>query len=202
MWQCRASRAHFEGIPHEGVHLWVVRTPEDGAEMLFQKRADFKESYPGCLDITVGGHVPFGLHENKVQKEAFEEIGIMPEDGDLIDLGIYRYEDHEEKGRFHREFPHVFILKDNRPLDGYAFNDGEVTAIAAVKATGLDGLMKGEAECPGEYYDGAEVSRKMISRGEFHPLLFAASMKNYMDVLFQAVKELSEEGSVLAKMSV
>ena len=45
--------AHKNGISHEGVHLWVIRnisTPE----ILFQKRAKDKDTFPDCLDITVG----------------------------------------------------------------------------------------------------------------------------------------------------
>ena len=74
----RRRDAHRDGIPHEGVHLWVVRTAGGLPEVLFQRRAHGKEMYPDCLDITVGGHVPFGVHENKIQKESMEEIGLNP----------------------------------------------------------------------------------------------------------------------------
>jgi hypothetical protein len=55
---------------------------------------------------------------------------------------------------------------------------------------------------PLSYYDGAAVSRRILSREDFHPLLFAPSMKEYMDVLFRAVKELTDEGAVSVKMSI
>jgi isopentenyldiphosphate isomerase len=192
------SRAHMVGIPHEGVHLWILRLARGEIELLFQKRAPSKASYPGLLDITVGGHVPFGLTQNKVQKESMEEIGIMPSNDELIDLGICRYEAHEENGRFHREFTHVYMLHDERPLDGYTFTDGEVTALAAVRLSELKALFAGRAFCEAEFYDGSTVSQKVLRADEFHPLLFAGSMRGYMDTLLSAAEEFARGGKVTA----
>jgi isopentenyldiphosphate isomerase len=77
------DEAHANGTPHEAVHLWVVRNSRLMPEILFQHRAAHKENYPDCLDITVGGHVPYGFSGNKVLKEAEEEIGIICDPGDL-----------------------------------------------------------------------------------------------------------------------
>ncbi len=194
--------AHLEGIPHEGVHLWVVRSREGKPELLFQKRASFKESYPDCLDITVGGHVPFGLAENKVQKEAFEEIGLVPEEKDLLDLGFGRYEQREERGRFHREIQHVYMIRDDRPLTGYAFTDGEVTALAAIPLDELAALFCGGAECRGRFCDGGAEEERVIRREDFHPLLFAPSMSEYMKIVLVAARELVERGTVTVRMPV
>jgi isopentenyldiphosphate isomerase len=194
------THAHYNGIAHEGVHLWVVRTAGAKPSLLFQQRAGFKESYPGCLDITVGGHVPFGLEKNKIQKEAFEEIGIDPSDDDLVDLGHFRYEEHEEKGRFHREFQRVYLLVDNRSLDQYRFTDGEVEAIFAVPLEELESMMERDGIVRAEGYEGREVTVKTLTRKDFHPLLFAPSMEKYMEVVISAVKELIDSGCVTRKM--
>ncbi len=194
------SRAHLEGIPHEGVHLWVIRSGENGGEVLFQKRAGFKESYPGCLDITVGGHVPYGLEEEKIQKEAEEEIGIRPEMSQLIDLGFFRYEEHEEKGRFHREFQHVYLYRYDERLESYRFNDGEVEAICAVPLEKLKTLMKDDISFRVEVFIGASITHQNVSRKDFHPLLFADSMKDYMRVVLMAAEELLRRGSVTTRM--
>src|SRR3990172_8254763 len=61
--------AHRNGIPHEAVHLWIVRNSLSEPELLFQLRAAHKENYPDFLDITVGGHVPYGYCGNKILKE-------------------------------------------------------------------------------------------------------------------------------------
>ena len=189
------SVSHRDGVPHEGVHLWVYRNTGTTVEVLFQHRALTKKMYPDCLDITVGGHVPFGLAEKKIQKEAEEEIGIIPEDKDLVDLGFFRYEERDETV-FHREFQHVYLISDNRPLDSYSFRDGEVIGIYAVPLENLDRLMNEDHFFPVSGYDGASVFTKTVSRADFHPLLFSPIMKEYMDIVLQGIRAVSRGQSI------
>ncbi|MBN1533963.1 MAG: hypothetical protein JXA20_14935 [Spirochaetes bacterium] len=190
--------AHARGIPHEGVHLWVLRAREC-PEILFQHRAAHKEHYPDCLDITVGGHVPFGLKDHKVQKEAMEEIGLDPSDEDLVDLGLFRYEERSE-GLFHREFQRVYLLRDDRPLERYTFTDGEVTGIYAVPLSEFQGLFTADREFPVRGFDGREMVTVTVSRRSFHPQLFDRSMEAYMDIFFRACRELTSRNTVTSKM--
>ena len=192
------NTAHEEGIPHEGVHLWVLRL-KDVPEILFQHRAKTKEMYPDCLDITVGGHVPFGMKEQKIQKEAYEEIGITPRDTDLIDLGYFSYEERTVD-MFHREFQQVYLYIDNRPLDQYRFIDGEVDGIFAVKLDDLKLLMIKDFEFDVEGYEKKSLINKTVSRKDFHPLLFADSMKEYMRIILQASTELALNSKTEVKM--
>ncbi len=192
-------RAHREGIAHEGVHLWVFRLDREDPELLFQHRAANKDMYPSCLDITVGGHVPFGTAENKIQKEAFEEIGIAPEERDLVDLGYFRYEEFEP-GRIHREFQRVWLYRDERALDGYRFTDGEVDAIAAVPVYAVEGMLRTDMGFLAEWCAGGRIETRELSRRDFHPLLFAPSMAAYMDVVIRAVKEYARRGAVSVRM--
>jgi isopentenyldiphosphate isomerase len=191
--------AHRTGIPHEGVHMWIVRTTAGGSDILFQHRARSKEQYPDCLDITVGGHVVFGQNEHKIQKESWEEIGIRPSDDELIDLGYYRYEEKAD-GLFHREFQRVYLLRDSRGLDGYVFRDGEVEGIFAVPAERVETLMTRELSFEIEGFSAGRFAKRLVSRKDFHPLLFQPPMKAYMNVVFQAVRELSATGRVTVRM--
>lgn len=193
------KRSHREGIPHEGVHLWVIRKREGRVEILFQQRAKDKDLYPDCLDITAGGHVPFGENENKIQKEAWEEIGIMPPDEDLIDLGYFRYLERNEI-HFHREFQRVYLYEDNRDLDGYRFNDGEVTGIYAVPLKDLESLFVDERRFRIEGYEGMGIVTREVGRKDFHPLLFADSMSVYVEVLLQGIREYTASGNVSRNM--
>jgi isopentenyldiphosphate isomerase len=180
--------AHENGIPHEGVHLWIMRSENNICEILFQKRADNKDQFPGFLDITVGGHVPFGLGENKIQKEAFEEIGIIPENNKMIDLGYYRYEEIMEN-LFHREFQHIYILHDNRKLSEYKFNDGEVSAIYSISLDDFEKILIEDTVIHAEKFDGETTSKTSIEKKDVHPLLFAPSMKEYIRIVIDAVKK-------------
>lgn len=193
------SIAHKQGIAHEGVHLWVVRT-QPQKEILFQMRASHKDMYPDYLDITVGGHVPFGLSSNKIQKEAYEEIGITFDEKQLIDLGYYRYEEINDI-LFHREFQRVYLLFSNNPLSSYSFNDNEVSSIYAVPLDYCKELFFNDYPLTVESFNGTDTICTTISKKDFHPLLFAPSMAQYMEILFKAIDELFTKGTVTVSMS-
>ncbi|MFW5770081.1 MAG: NUDIX hydrolase [Spirochaetota bacterium] len=184
----KRSYAHKNGIPHEGVHLWVLNMADGIPLVLFQHRAHWKDMYPDCLDITVGGHVPFGLGEAKIQKEAYEEIGITPSDDDLVDLGYFRYEERDEN-IFHREFQHVYLYEDSRALDRYVFHDKEVEGIFAVQLDMLKKLLDQDFKFSIKGFNGREILHRNVQRQDFHPLLFSPTMEQYMNILIQAMDQ-------------
>jgi len=191
--------AHRDGVPHEAVHLWILRDVHMQPEILFQLRAPHKENYPDCLDITVGGHVPYGFAGNKIVKEAREEVGIIPDEKNLTDLGWYRYE--ERTGAlFQRELQHVYILRDDRDLFQYRFSDGEVTGIFAVGLGDLKAILAGDSAIEVLGFNGREPVRKKIGRADFHPQLFHISMAPYMGVIVGAAEELAAGAPVTVKM--
>ena len=147
----------------------------------------------------MGGHVPFGKEKDKIQKEAYEEIGIKISDKNLIDLGYFRYEERDDK-HFHREFQRVYFMEDNRQLDRYSFVDGEVTGIFAVPFLNIEELLKRDLSFVIEGFNGRKLVKRTVNRSDFHPLLFAESMKEYMRVLIQGIKKYISEGEVNVKM--
>lgn len=187
--------AHRDGIAHEAVHLWIVRHVKINPAILFQHRAAHKNNYPDCLDITVGGHVPYGFTGNKVLKEVTEEIGITPDASSLIDLGWYRYYEHTGS-LIQREFQHVYILSDDRPLEEYRFNDGEVSGLYQVRVDDFKRLFTAGGSLEAAGFDGKSSIIKNVTQTDFHPQLFDHSMTSYMDVLFQAIDELKFTGKV------
>ncbi len=193
------SVVHKYGIAHEGVHLWIVRS-KPVAQIVFQKRAPHKDMYPGYLDITVGGHVPYGLTTNKIQKEAYEEVGIVPDDNTLIDLGYFRYEE-KNANLFHREFQRVYLYMSNEALTAYSFNDNEVSAAYAIPVDYCKALFTDDYPMEVESYNGHQLLSTVVSKNNFHPLLFAPSMSHYMDVLFTAIDQLLQTGTVTIRMS-
>jgi 16S rRNA (adenine1518-N6/adenine1519-N6)-dimethyltransferase len=71
-----ASRVavHQNEYLHRAVHILVFTSR---GELLIQKRAADKDSYPGCWDISVGGHVHVGeSYEAAARRELLEELGI------------------------------------------------------------------------------------------------------------------------------
>ncbi len=190
--QVSRKEAHLKGIPHEGVHLWIIRVLKNSpVQILFQRRAITKEMYPGYLDITVGGHVPFGKKFGKIQKECEEEIGFSPMDSDLIDLGFYKYdEDIPEINLYHKEFQHIYLLIRNNDLSEYSFPDGEVSEIAAVNYNNFKGLFfGGNNSFIAEIFDGTVTKVKTVNKDDFHPLFFTEPMTNYLKNLFENIEK-------------
>lgn len=187
------------GIPHEGVHLWIVNEISGEPEILFQHRAKNKALYPDCLDITVGGHVPYGLLKNRIQKEAMEEIGISPDDSELIDLGYTRFEEKTAEYH-HREFQHVYLLKNSMNLDDYRFTDGEVIGIYSVPVEFIESLLISDSTAKVRGYDGFSLVERVVSRKDFHPLIFSGKMRKYMDIVIKGARELVICGTVSVRM--
>ena len=71
------------------VTVWLYRRGAEGLELLWQRRSEEIDRYPGDWDISAGGHVNLGesLAEAAV-REAREEIGveILPRDLHLVAL--------------------------------------------------------------------------------------------------------------------
>jgi len=72
-------------------HLWVWRDYEGERQILLQKRAETKSSWPGYYDVSVAGHINFGEKPIAAAiREAKEEIGIDFSEDDLVIVGAYR----------------------------------------------------------------------------------------------------------------
>ncbi len=181
--------AHREGIPHEGVHLWIYKIIAGDIWILLQKRSSQKDLYPSVLDISVGGHVPFGLNSGKIQKEASEELGIDVHDEELTDLGYFRYEEIiPQIDLFHREFQHIWIMNSDIEINNYSFSDGEVEAVCFIRLNDFISVLSGKLTCAESlYYDGKNVYMKNIDLEEFHPLFFSPGMKEYLTLVIDAI---------------
>ena len=52
--------AHTEGIRHRTSHIWIVRRENEHFQVLMQKRAMSKDSFPGKYDTSSAGHIQAG----------------------------------------------------------------------------------------------------------------------------------------------
>lgn len=82
--------AHATGVRHRTTHIWIARRKDDKVEILLQKRAKNKDSFPGCYDISSAGHVPAGMDflESGL-KELQEELGLVVSEDELIECGTH-----------------------------------------------------------------------------------------------------------------
>lgn len=84
------SLVHRDGDKHATAHVWIYRKTKNGIELLLQKRAENKDSYPGCYDISSAGHLSRGEdYLPAAKRELFEELGISADNKDLIPIGFF-----------------------------------------------------------------------------------------------------------------
>lgn len=74
LYQETRKKIHEEGLMHREVHVWLFTSNK---ELIFQHRSNNKDTYPGLLDASVGGHVEIGdTWIKSALKEVKEETGI------------------------------------------------------------------------------------------------------------------------------
>ncbi|MCC6315401.1 MAG: NUDIX domain-containing protein, partial [Thermomicrobiales bacterium] len=84
----RAS-VHRDGDWHRSVHVWVAGIdPDNEPWLMFQQRGAGKDTWPGRLDATVGGHFGAGETLRDALREVREEIGVEPHFDLLRPLGV------------------------------------------------------------------------------------------------------------------
>ena len=105
--------AHRDGIRHRTAHVWVVRRRDGRWQVLLQKRAADKDSFPGKYDTSSAGHIQAGDEPRaSALRELGEELGIFAAPEQLRYAGSFdiRYEKEFHGRRFRdNELAHVFV---------------------------------------------------------------------------------------------
>ena len=106
------SVVHSRGLYHRAVHVWLL-VPSTG-ELLLQRRARCKDSWPGALDISCAGHVSAGdAPLPSAVRELAEELGLAVPTSRLewLFTHLERLES-VQRGRLfiNNEFNDVFLL--------------------------------------------------------------------------------------------
>lgn len=137
------SQVHHDGDWHRSVHLWVVR--RDGS-MLLQQRGLAKDTMPGLLTCSVGGHFAAGENAAQVLREALEEVGRPVAAKELIALGTWRYESvGADPGVIDREWQDVYFWPSEVPLTEFQPNAEELAALVELSSALLLALFLGAA---------------------------------------------------------
>ena len=131
--------AHTKGIRHRTAHLWLVRRKSGNLQVLLQRRAKHKESFPDCYDTSSAGHIPAGDdYRESAIRELREELGVTAEEDDLIYCGIRRVIfDGEFNGNpFHdRQVSKVFMLWFDADESAFHIDPGEVDSVLWMNLT-------------------------------------------------------------------
>ena len=124
------AAVHRDGDWHRAIHVWVTGVDDDGTPFLIvQRRNEHKDTWPGRLDATVGGHYRAGESLTETLRETEEEIGISVTLDELLPVGVrIAVNARDEQTRDH-ELQDVFLLRRDRPLTDYRSNPAELSAL-------------------------------------------------------------------------
>ena len=125
--------AHAKGVLHRTSHVWLARKKNGKIQILLQKRAKHKSSFPGCYDISSAGHIPAGdNYEISALRELKEELGVQAEEKDLIYCGDRKviWDDVFFGKPFHdRQISRVFLLWLDREESEFTIQEEEVDSV-------------------------------------------------------------------------
>jgi isopentenyldiphosphate isomerase len=124
----RRGDVHRDGDWHAALHVWVVTTAPGQPQVVLQRRSAGKDTWPGRLDVAVGGHVRAGETLAETLRECEEEIGLTVDAGTLAALGR-RSVVSDGGGALDREHQEVYAVVVDRPLSSFALHPHEVDAL-------------------------------------------------------------------------
>lgn len=164
------GEVHRDGDWHRAIHVWITGIDERGPFLTFQRRALAKDTWPGRLDATVGGHYRAGEGLEQTLREVDEEIGISVELPDLRFVGMRIAVNEAEPGINDHELQDVFFLRDDRPLTDFRPSPAELDALIRIPLADLLDFLAGERSslvaeslAPGEH----ATSRITVTRSDF-----------------------------------
>ena len=140
--RARARAAiHIDGDWHRAFHCWVVRGVD---EIVMQRRALTKDTFPGLWDASAAGHWRFGETAEQAAREIAEELGLEVPFSALRFCGRERLARRfPERGLMDREHHQVYVLRREGPLVEYRPEPREVIGLAAFHAGDLIDLFRG-----------------------------------------------------------
>ncbi|WFR63220.1 NUDIX domain-containing protein [Paenibacillus amylolyticus] len=143
------SEVHAKGYWHRSFHCWIVRDEGEQRQVLFQRRRDIKDTFPGCYDITAAGHLTAGEQLQDASRELEEELGVHVSFDALTYLFTATQQlQGEVRGVpfVDREFSAVYGLCLNQPLEAYVLQPSEVDSLYEVPLDDLLALFRSEID--------------------------------------------------------
>jgi isopentenyldiphosphate isomerase len=146
----RRDEVHRDGDWHRALHVWVVLR---GAppRLLLQRRSLAKDTWPGAVDVAVGGHLRAGEGIVEALRESEEEIGLPLGLADVVPLGFRAWvSDGAMGGRpggaavRDREVQYAFAALVERALTDFRPHPEELSSLLALPLDVARALYHGE----------------------------------------------------------
>lgn len=101
-----------QGLLHAAAHVWIWRTTNGATEILLQKRAANKRTWPTRYDISAAGHIDLGETPlDAALREAKEEINLSITKDDLRLFSVHRAHLAAANGATENEFQWLYSLE-------------------------------------------------------------------------------------------
>jgi isopentenyldiphosphate isomerase len=142
----RRADVHRDGDWHCAFHCWVTLYLDTGEPaIVFQRRSQNKDTYPGRLDVAVGGHYRAGEGFDEVVREIEEELGIDPSPDSLVPVGR-RWAEGLTDYWIDREIEDVYVHCLTEPVEILRPSFEEITALDVLKLSSIEDLFAGRTE--------------------------------------------------------
>ncbi|WP_010522596.1 NUDIX hydrolase [Aquimarina agarivorans] len=134
------SIAHKHGLWHASAQIWIY-TPT--GQVLIQKRAINKDTYPNLWDISVAGHLSAGdTPSTAAVREIQEEIGVKISEEKLFFLKTIRKSNRISNTIIDNEFNHLYVLEFAVNINELKLQTEEVTAVKLIDINDLEKQLK------------------------------------------------------------
>jgi isopentenyldiphosphate isomerase len=119
-----------KALLHAASHVWIWRRDGQDIEILLQKRAADKRTWPSRYDISAAGHIDLGEDELQAAiREAEEEIGHTPDISKLEFIGTHRcFVVAKDKTWTENEIRFLYLLQADAHI-AFKLEDGEVDSL-------------------------------------------------------------------------
>jgi isopentenyldiphosphate isomerase len=142
----RRADVHRDGDWHCAFHCWVTLHLDTGEPaIVFQRRSQNKDTYPGRLDVAVGGHYRAGEGFDEVVREIEEELGISPSSEALVSIGR-RWAEGVTDHWIDREIEDVYVHCLTSPVGVLRPSFEEITAVDVLALASIEELFTERAE--------------------------------------------------------
>jgi isopentenyl-diphosphate delta-isomerase len=104
-----------KGLLHAAAHVWIWRHRGEAVELLLQKRAGSKRTWPNKLDVSAAGHINLGEEPIAAAlRETQEELGLTFTEKDLRLISVVRCNmPVENTGIIENEFHWMYLTELN-----------------------------------------------------------------------------------------
>ncbi|CAN5776353.1 hypothetical protein BH23CHL2_BH23CHL2_16650 [soil metagenome] len=138
------GEVHRDGDWHRSLHLWIWGTEAGKPFVIFQRRSMTKDTWPGALDVAVGGHFRSGESLAETLRETEEELGLTVSDAEIVRIGR-RFHDWCSPEYHDAEISEVFAHRSDLPLPDYRLHPVEVDGLVRIDLEPALALFTGRA---------------------------------------------------------